>query len=580
VENHHHSLAGFGQQVRLLVQGLAELGHEVTLLSQQIPMPIIEIEGVEERRMSNGFDMKELDPEIHDVAPDACIFFHHPGGIQGYLGSTSAPANCPCFFWFPYEGSTIKDDAALHFTGMPPEGLTHLTEFARKLWQPVFPSSLVIPHGYDPRVWYPLKHDRSQLREKWEDKLNAPMRDNTFIVLNMDRNIWHKRWDATFDYIRQLKQEMPDRRIRLLAHTKMNQIQEGGHPEGFDLKKMESLYGLQDEVIYTDFDWNKGLSREELRELVLLSDLRITTSEGEGFGIPTVECAALCHPQIVSKHTALPELIGEDNPQLVEPALWEPKNDSLWAVPDVRAMVDRTLDFLADPDMQADAIRDAATYARRYEQSQVALDFEAVCKGSQYLKETAKYKYRYGFTKQAFMPQIFKAAAKCSLTLGDSVLELGSFTGDFLRQARREKVNVTGLEWDGEALERYDSALNSKLKHQALSDPWPEADVLVATDLHDRIATESGDKENVTIAFTRIAQNYDWALLRFDPQYTWGTPVIPPTRATQVLESEGMIRRYDLERIAKDKILHLQHQIWGKESNSSVIPEFYLADDE
>jgi len=40
---------------------------------------------------------------------------------------------------------------------------------------------------------------RKLLVDKWRKKLNALIDPGDLLILNVDRNIWHKRWDAVFE---------------------------------------------------------------------------------------------------------------------------------------------------------------------------------------------------------------------------------------------------------------------------------------------------------------------------------------------------------------------------------------------
>lgn len=324
-----HYPSGFGQQIRLLAEGLRDAGHSIVLITPPPPAPAA-IRGVEELELET-VDSSVLDQRLEEIGPDRVICFWHADMVKQFARLS---ADYPTFFWLPWEGSTLPDFSGA-FGRIGPDRVVHLSQFARRLWLRDTNSRVIIPLGIDFDTFRP--QDRDELRRKWAPRLG--LRDDSFVVLNVDRNIWHKRWDATFDFVRRLER-MIKSPVQLIAHTKRVE-KKTGDASGFDLDELECVYRIKGRVVYTGFDWNNALSQQELAELYHICDFRISTSMGEGFGLPTAEVAACGVPQIVNNTTTMPEVLSPSSEALIAPAMSEFRNGVLYQVPDVAAMVER-----------------------------------------------------------------------------------------------------------------------------------------------------------------------------------------------------------------------------------------------
>jgi glycosyltransferase involved in cell wall biosynthesis len=566
--------------VRLLCEGFAAQGADVFLLAAAVPMKPIPMAGVTEWRYSNIHDVDLMDSVLTTIQPDICLVFGCTEFIAHYLQLRSTPPNCPTYFWLPYEGSFLPKKYKKQFRGLPVNHVIHLSEFGRRLWGKVAESDVVIPHCIDTDIW---KYDEDftkerqwELRKKWAERFRFPFFEDAFVVINLDRNIWHKRWDATFDYVARLQKRMPDRRVQLVAHALMNQPGDQGHPPGFNLPYLERVYGLHHQICYTGFDWGDSLEREDLVELCQMSDIRLTTSQGEGFGIPTVECAALGKLQILNNHTTMPELVGKASPMLVEPAMTEDKEGSLFQVPNTQAMVDCTLEFLNDPEMAQNAV--ATTRDRvetKFTQKTVIDQFVDVFKTgiNGTTRADLQYEYRWGYQKQFDMPKVWGDLGRSCSKLKErgTILEVGSFMGDFLEMGTEFGLNVQGIENDERALQHISARVRSVTQKQDFTDEWPYADIVVCTDMHDRWFADGG-MERLKAMLERIAF-YEWACLRWRPVFKWGQANVSPIACRGILEGQAMVRRIDLEEKLKIRFPDLEHEIWRRGNDKEFVPD-------
>lgn len=576
--------SGFGQQTYLLAKGLASRGHEVTCLAANSvggDLP----EGVEEWRISNPGDVPAIDRAVEKLRPDAVIVFWF---VQMFLvvnRMRSAPANCPVYYWPAWEGSTLPNFAQAVFAGVPPGRVVHLSEFARKLWGEATRSEVVIPHGIDLSVFYSPdvasvgSFDRSGFRRKWAERLRFPLFDDSIVVLNVDRNVHHKRWDLTFDFVRRL-QEHVDRRVQLIAHSQMQSYVGWGdrqpRPE-LDLVKLSQTYGVERQTVFTDFGWDRGLTPTELRELYWLSDLRISTSEGEGFGLPTVECAACGTPQVVNSHTTMPEVLPPGSEFLVAPAASKfGRGESLWQEPDVAAMVRRAEAFLEDSFKElGNEIESARVWVKQFSTEKVLSAWDALLTNPR--TDDHWHESRWGYQARFETMKALRdlAVLLSKLLPGGKVLEIGSFDGIFLDYAAEVGLDVAGIEPDSAAVARCSSRAHACTREQAFASAWLGAGAVVATDVFDLLlgAVDGSRSEFLTAALDVLA-GYEWAFLRFEPCYRWDVPRADVDFCKARLEERGIFRRRDLEDLAREKIAPaLDHEIWWRQQDASVVPK-------
>lgn len=563
---------GFGQQCRLLVEGFLSNGHEVVLMAGAVKAPKFKHGGYTEWRFQNIHDLPSLERQIHSVAPDVCLCFGCTAFIMNMINVRQLPMNCPVFYWLPYEGSKLPESYKRGFSGMPSNTIIHLTSYAKDLWSDVVTSDLIIGHGVNGSIWkYNPAFDseaKNNLRKKWSIKLKAPMWDDDLVILNSDRNIHHKRWDATMDYISKLK-KLTRRRVVLLAHTKPHEKGDTGHPEGWNIPELVKNYGLDDNVIFTGFDWYKCLTREELVELYRICNFRLSTSMGEGFGVPTAEAAMIGTPQILNGHTSLPEILGADNPMLVEPAMRESRMDSLWNVPNTSAMAQRTLELLENPDLLAFATESARMRVNHnYSHIKVTNHFLMLFKSAIESNDKTNlfYNFRWGYRQQGVHAHIMGDCGRVASKLNNTpkVLEIGSHDGKFLEICSEFGLNCKGIESDALAIARANLRVQKQIiKVESYKDPWPEANILVVTDMQD------GWLDDVEKMFEKIAE-YDWALIRFDPRRRWGLPSYENVEKLRaILISKGMNRRRDIEKIMNE-LPNFAHEVWHRNGGLDV----------
>jgi len=415
------------------------------------------------------------------------------------------------------------------------------------------------------------------LRRKWSEKLRYPLFPDSIILLNVDRNIQHKRWDATYDCLRRLNKEL-NGQVQLIAHTKMKGEEASEKSiKGFDLKHLEKLYGVENKICYTNFDWSRGFLTEDLCELYNLVDLRISTSSGEGFGIPTIEAAVCGCPQVINKHQTASELLINSD-AYVESAMLDLERDALWRVPNVNEMTDRILGFIENKKQRKEVTDENKRFVERY------FSWEVIGKQwNDYITEERNINYwgrhRYGFQADYLYRVMCKELA---LSIKDfdvsSVLDIGSFSGILLEYLFSTGISCEGIEPNkDDSYESCETRARLYTNYQSYLDDWIDATLVVLTDQFPLIYSEHG-VDGVDECIKRLS-NYKWIFIRNNIVYKWGLPKVQLDIQNKLIKA-GLIRRFDLEEIisVQKKRITFTHEIWQSDSDTSMMVSGLLSE--
>ena len=570
--------SGFGQQMRMLAEGFQKAGHEVTCVSLAYSHAA-KIPDIEEWRVADLLNLEAVDDNLYRLSPDVVICFWHTQGVSQFFKLKWPANNAKTFFWLPWEGSTLPKNADDIFGGEAARHVVHLSYYAKNLWREITPDSVVIPHGVSPQIFKPIsdidipRHQSiAKLRRAVAEKLNAALFPDDLIILNVDRNIWHKRWDASFDFVAKL-QKSTDRRVKLIAHTK--KVEKAPTPiHGYNLPELQNAYGLdKSSVIYTDFDWNRGLSREDLVELFQIADFRISTSEGEGFGIPTVE-AAMCEcPQILNGVTNIPEITNYDKfgyQSTVKPAMAEASKDVLYQVPNVDAMVELALSRIPIAPEHTQSLSKLKSFAvKNYSDDTVVKKWLDLIDKTQLNESELNRKDGYMPVSERVYNDTSLAHVVSNLEHSPTVLEVGSSGSKFVESCLSLGLNATGLDWDDCYIDSYGKRVQPRIMRLEPIAEWPESKVVVITDFLSTL--DRGTAQRVLAG----SVNGSWLVLRNSATYLSNHKVLETGWVNAILDGYNCVRRHDMEKIVRSKwSKSFSHEIWQTSSgNEADLPE-------
>jgi hypothetical protein len=523
ISNSPEAFTGFGSQSKLLATELKRRGHDIEFICHPCGR-----KGEFVEHHFTRFDHNWMDQKLEEIAPDAVICLESAQMLAELMKLRLSPANTNMYFWFPYEGNIPAPDTAGIFQGVPGDNVVHLSNYAKGLWSPAVRSDNVIYHCADSSVFKPLHLSNDQvrdLRNAWARRLKQPVLVDAPLLINVNRNYWHKRWDACFSILKILK-EVHGLTCQMICHTARD------NPRGgFNLPEMEKYYGLNGQIIYTDFDWSNGFTTEELNELYNICDMRIDTSSGEGFGCTVVEAEMAGIHQIVNSHTTMPELLPEEN--LVPSNGFQFQLGTIWAQPDSNAMAAKIANSFANlaPMQKRD-------HLKKFTVEEIANQWEDLL-SRPHKQETNTRGFKTAIQDYDDM----RVLSKVLPLFGNSVhniLPPDHFLKDVL-DARSMDCNDTLLLGETSC----DIAVLEGCLDDLLA--WREPD--------DRY--EIMDKLN----------HYSWVFIKDVRRYKWGQPKLIDGQFEKYLK---IARRKDLEILANKKFPGFNFQIWDTGDGKSV----------
>lgn len=226
------------------------------------------------------------------------------------------------------------------------------TEFARSesiLAHPGIADRLqVIPHGTDSKSFFPVSDAEVAA---FRNSYFGPFADR-FIVTNVNRNQQRKDIPRSIMVFKEFKKLRPSS-VLYLHCAPVDQ--------GWDLNHLVVALGLKpgEDVIYPnkDFTTHRGYPIEVLNLIYNASDVVMSTTLGEGWGLSSTEAMAAKVPVLFPRNTSLTEIVGEDRGFLANSGasadhfVCVPSdNEVIRPLTDVRDMAEKLLFIHDNPD--------------------------------------------------------------------------------------------------------------------------------------------------------------------------------------------------------------------------------------
>lgn len=292
---------GFARCTHAACDALHRAGHEVYVLGinywgdpHPFPYPIYPCFNLTDSG-TDSFGEGRLPVLADRIKPDVIIILQDPWNIQGYLDKLEeAGVEIPVIGWLAVDGKNQKAE--------PLNKLAHImtwTEFGKAELQAggYQGSASVVPLGVEHNVFRPLPKDVCREMMKLD-----PYR---FIITVVGRNQPRKRLDLTLSYYNDFVTRYRAVDSLLILHVAPT----GEH--GFDLKSLVEYFGLQTRVMVTQSEKSKGVGDDKLAVLYGASDVLLTTTQGEGWGLPVLEAMACGLPCVVPNWSALGDWPGD-----------------------------------------------------------------------------------------------------------------------------------------------------------------------------------------------------------------------------------------------------------------------------
>jgi glycosyltransferase involved in cell wall biosynthesis len=194
--------------------------------------------------------------------------------------------------------------------------------------------SVYIPHGVDTKLYYP---NLSMKGSNFRDVMG--LKDSDYLVgmvaANKANGSIHRKAFAEnlLAFSLHLK-KYPD--SYLYIHSEPTKVY-----GGFDLATILKMVGIpKDNVFLPDlYELRTGFDHEYMRAMYSSLDVLLSTSYGEGFGIPTVEAQACGTRVITSNFAASADFASEDSWKIEGQPFWDEAQASFFSIPSVNGIV-------------------------------------------------------------------------------------------------------------------------------------------------------------------------------------------------------------------------------------------------
>lgn len=258
----------------------------------------------------DAFGVRRTEPIIKKFAPDVVVVQNDPWNVPAYL--EQIPNGIPVVATMPVDGKNCT--LGLKLAQLKKRAWKGKADHATRLACAVFWTQFglrearaggydgpaaVIPLGIDLEIYKPT--DKMEAREK----LGFPPEiKSAYIVGNVNRNQPRKRLDLTIEYFADWV-----RRYNVSDAYLYLQLAPTGET-GYDALQLMQYYGFHGEqkrLILVEPELGIGLDESIMPFVYSALDVQVTTTQGEGWGLTTMEGMACGVPQIVPEWAALGE---------------------------------------------------------------------------------------------------------------------------------------------------------------------------------------------------------------------------------------------------------------------------------
>ena len=255
------------------------------------PYPIWPAMGGWQRGM-DAFGVNRLGPMASMLKPDVIVVLNDVWNIPAYLKKAG---NCPVIAMCMVDGKNSRGDGLNGCLAC-----VFVTDFGRDEahrggYQGV---SATIPLGVDLETFEPRDRQASRKALGLPPKLQR----EGFIVGNVNRNQPRKRLDLTIQYFAEWVRANDVNDAYLYLHVAPTGDQ------GYDVNQLCKFYGIGSRLIIAEPEIGMGIDEDRLVDTYNAFDIQVSTSQGEGFGLTTLEGMACGVPQIVPDWAALAEI--------------------------------------------------------------------------------------------------------------------------------------------------------------------------------------------------------------------------------------------------------------------------------
>jgi len=295
---------GFGNVTRFVCGGLADRGHQVSILGKQTRgQPILWHNCL---LYPGTFKTDELLHYLHWIQPDMLITLTNIRELEHLnypvIANFLCTADIPWIFYYPISADMGENR-------LPPNLVRILktvdlpiamSRYGRDAMQTNEVVPAYIPLGVDTKVFQPPA-----------DKVLAKQTlgyEGKFVILSDARNHPHKLLPRTLEIFRRFAVDKDN--VILHLHCDPNDPVTHSPEYSYDLRSDIAFLNLMEKVCLTkDMSISRGLPLEQLAQIYQAADVHLLASSGEGFGLPTLQAAATGVVPLASDYTANRELV-------------------------------------------------------------------------------------------------------------------------------------------------------------------------------------------------------------------------------------------------------------------------------
>jgi FkbM family methyltransferase len=288
--------SGYGRVTREVVKRLVDRGYDVMCHGYQTMGQLHDVDGKYKMLDFGGapdYGAAALKKYFKIYERDVLITLYDIWAFFGKYETLDVP-------WVPY----FPIDAAPVTTPII-EPLKYaykritMSQFGKDECDKVGLGSTIIYHGVDTKVYKP---ESAEEKKAMREKLGIPL--NTFMVGTNGANQWDRK-----DFPRMVrifaefvkKYDAKDALLYLHANP------DGLEGKAYSLKELAKLYGILDQVRFCE--GKNTLLDTGLVKMYNTFDVYLSTSRGEGCGLPILEAQACGVPAIVAENSAQPEWV-------------------------------------------------------------------------------------------------------------------------------------------------------------------------------------------------------------------------------------------------------------------------------
>ena len=151
----------------------------------------------------------------------------------------------------------------------------------------------VIPLGVHLETYHPVG------KQEALHNLGLDVLGDKFIIGNINRNQPRKRWDLTIKYFAEWVHAYKITNACLFLHAAPT------GDMGVDVRQLTHYYGVHQMLAFREPEAFAAVSEDVMRDTYNCFDVQVSTTQGEGFGLTTLEGMACGVPQIVPNWSAL-----------------------------------------------------------------------------------------------------------------------------------------------------------------------------------------------------------------------------------------------------------------------------------